>query len=70
MRLNNIALLKVVFPAVLLLWVSVVTAFAAIPCDLNEPDRDVPRLFPESTSYKTVYVSIGQRGGAPLLKKI
>ena len=70
MRLDNIALLKVIFPAVLLLWVSVLTAFAAIPCDLNDPDRDVPRLFPESTSYKTVYVSIGQRGGAPLLKKI
>jgi hypothetical protein len=70
MRLNNIALLKVIFLAVLLLYVSVVPAFAAVGCDLNDPDRDVPRLFPESTSYKTVYVSIGQRGGAPLLKKI
>jgi hypothetical protein len=70
MRLNNIALLKVIFPAVLLFCVSVAPALAAIGCDLNDPDRDVPRLFPESTNYKTVYVSIAQRGGAPLLKKI
>jgi hypothetical protein len=43
---------------------------AAVGCDLNDADRDVSRLFPDSTRYKTIYVSIAQRGGAPLLRKI
>jgi hypothetical protein len=70
MRLRTIAFLKAIFPAVLLFCVSVTPVLAATGCDLNDPDRDVPRLFPESTGYKAVYVSIGQRGGVPLLKKI
>ena len=37
---------------------------------MNDPDRDVARLFPESTGYKTVYVSISQRGGEPMLKRV
>jgi len=44
--------------------------FAAVCCDLNDPDRDVKRLFPESTGYKTIYVSITQKGGDALLRKI
>jgi hypothetical protein len=43
---------------------------AAVGCDLNDPDRDVKRLFPESTGYKTVYLSIDRRGGAALLAQI
>lgn len=45
-------------------------AWAAVGCDLNDPDRDVARLFPESTGYKTFYVSIRQHGGDKLLQKI
>ena len=45
-------------------------AWGAVGCDLNDPDRDVARLFPESTGYKTVYVSITQRGGEPMLKRV
>jgi hypothetical protein len=45
-------------------------AWGAVGCDLNDPDRDVARLFPESTGYKTLYVSVAQRGGDPLLTKI
>lgn len=44
--------------------------YAAVGCDLNDPDRDVRRLFPGSTGYKTIYVSISKRGGDDLLKKI
>ncbi|MBM3296435.1 MAG: hypothetical protein FJY83_02430 [Candidatus Aminicenantes bacterium] len=44
--------------------------FPAVGCDLNDPDRDVKRLFPESTGYKTVYVSIDRRGGRELLRRI
>jgi hypothetical protein len=45
-------------------------ALAAVGCDLNDPDRDVARLFPESTGYKTIYTSIQQKGGAPLLARV
>ena len=47
-----------------------VLLYAAVGCDLNDPDRDVKRLFPDSTGYKTLYVSISKRGGDDLLKKI
>jgi hypothetical protein len=45
-------------------------AWGAVGCELNDPDRDVKRLFPESTGYKTHYVSILNKGGEPLLAKI
>jgi len=44
--------------------------FAAVGCDLNDPDRDVARLFPGSTGYKTNYVSIDQKGGPALLAQV
>ncbi len=44
--------------------------YAAVGCDLNDPDRDVKRLFPDSTGYKTLYVSISKKGGDALLKQI
>lgn len=53
----------------LVLWLSL-PAGAAVGCDLNDPDRDVKRLFPESTSYRTRYVSIAKKGGAELLRDI
>ena len=43
--------------------------YAAVGCDLNDPDRDVKRLFPDSTGYKTLYVSISKKGGDDLLKQ-
>jgi len=42
-------------------------AWGAVGCDLNDPDRDVVRLFPESTGYKTIYTSIQKKGGEKLL---
>jgi hypothetical protein len=44
--------------------------WAAVGCDLNDPDRDVARLFPESTGYKTIYTSVAQKGGEDLLGRI
>jgi hypothetical protein len=41
-----------------LLVVMEVPVSPATGCDLNAPDRDVPRLFPESTSYRSKYVSL------------
>lgn len=63
------ALIKILL-ALLLSVFAASSALAAVGCDLNNPDRDVPRLFPESTSFKTVYVSIQKLGGPSLLKKI
>ena len=53
-----------------LLTAAVLVLHAAVGCDLNDPDRDVKRLFPGSTGYKTLYVSIAKKGGDDLLKKI
>lgn len=49
---------KAFFQALFLLTQMAVPIWAATGCDLNSPDRDVPRLFPESTSYKARYVSL------------
>lgn len=46
------------------------SAFAAVGCDLNDPDRDVSRLFPSSTGYKTRYLSIKTSGGDKLLARV
>jgi len=58
------------FLALLLVLTGYTGAWGAVGCDLNDPDRDVARLFPESAGYKTNYVSIDRKGGEPLLAKI
>lgn len=45
-------------------------AFAAVGCDLNDPDRDVKRFFPDSTSYRTEYLSVDKVGGEKLYQQI
>lgn len=45
-------------------------AYAAVGCTLNDPDRDIQRIFPVSTGYKTVFITIKERGGEELKKKI
>jgi hypothetical protein len=54
----------------LLVLAAALSLYAAVGCDLNDPDRDVKRLFPGSTGYKTLYVSISKKGGDDLLRKI
>jgi hypothetical protein len=44
--------------------------WGAVGCDLNDPDRDVARLFPESTGYKTTYTSILKVGGQKLMATV
>ena len=44
--------------------------WGAVGCDLNDSDRDVARLFPESTGYKTIYQSIQKKGGERLLATV
>jgi len=45
-------------------------ALGAVGCDLNDPDRDVARLFPGSSSFKTHYMAVDKKGGEPLLKQM
>ena len=69
----GMTMMKKISLMVLMVTVIVIPAqalFAAVGCDLNDPDRDVARLFPGSTGYKTNYVSIDQKGGAPLLAQV
>ncbi|MCX6563715.1 MAG: hypothetical protein NTU60_08930 [Candidatus Aminicenantes bacterium] len=54
----------------LIVFIAAAPLLAAVGCDLNDPDRDVKRLFPESTGYKTLYVTIAQKGGEPLLRRV
>jgi hypothetical protein len=46
------------------------TGFCAVGCDLNDPDRDIRRFFPESTGYKTAYLSVAKLGGEDLYREI
>ena len=59
----------------ILIMVSVVilacgVSFAAIGCTLNDPDRDVKKIFPQSTGYKTDFITIQDRGGEKLKKEV
>jgi hypothetical protein len=45
-------------------------AFAAIGCELNDPDRDIKKIFPRSTGYKTSYFTIKEAGGEKLKKEV
>jgi len=54
----------------LLAVILLIPLYAAVGCDLNDPDRDVKRLFPGSTGYRTHYRSISREGGKALLDKV
>jgi hypothetical protein len=43
---------------------------AAVGCSLNDPDRDVKRIFPQSTNYKTEYISLDSQGGDKIVAEI
>lgn len=44
--------------------------YAAVGCTLNDPDRDVVRVFPESTGYRTEFITIKEKGGQKLAERI
>jgi hypothetical protein len=45
-------------------------ALAAVGCSLDDPDRDVKRLFPDSTGYRTTFITLKEIGGESLQKDI
>lgn len=62
--------MKHVLIMIVLMLGAAMSLHAAVGCDLNDPDRDVKRLFPNSSGYKTYYVSVQQKGGKDLLAKV
>jgi hypothetical protein len=54
----------------LIIFVEIQNAFAAVGCTLNDPDRDIKRLFPKATNYKTEFIMIRERGGKKLAEEI
>ena len=56
--------------AFILLLAASPVAWSAVGCDLNDPDRDVARLFPGSTGYNTIYTSILLKGGRRLMARV
>lgn len=39
-------------------------------CTLNDPDRDIRRIFPEATGYRTEFIRIDERGGTELAAEV
>jgi hypothetical protein len=70
MRHGKLTLLRTVAALFIILRLGSGPAWGAVGCDLNEPDKDVARLFPASTGYKAVTVEIQKSGGQKLLAKI
>jgi hypothetical protein len=61
---------KILILAVVCLVFSGASLAAAVGCDLTDPDRDVRRLFPESTGYRTRYLSIDRLGGPAQMARV
>ena len=59
-----------ILPILVVLVLFAGSAWAAVGCSLNDPDRDVKRIFPESTGYKTTFVTIKEKGGEALKKEV
>lgn len=62
--------LRILLLSLLLFTVCTLPASAAVSCALNYPASDVARLFPESTSFKTIDFSFALHGGVPALRKV
>jgi len=56
--------------SMLIVFLSTQNTFAAVGCTLNTPDRDIKRLFPKATNYKTEFITIKERGGNKLSREI
>ena len=65
--MRHVKLLPILITIVL---TAVPAAFAAVGCTLNDPDRDIKRIFPQATNYKTDFITIEERGGEALAGRI
>jgi hypothetical protein len=69
-KVKDSPMMRLTVLSLILLLAGCSAAWCAVGCDLNDPDRDVARLFPESTGYKTIYTSISKKGGEKLLSTV
>jgi len=60
----------IVVVLVVLCLLSTEYVWSAVGCTLNDPDRDIKRIFPESTGYRTEFITIEEQGGKELLGEI
>ena len=67
---NSLKVISVLIAAIFTVIFACAISFAAIGCTLNDPDRDIQRLFPQSTGYKTDFITIQERGGEKLKKEV
>lgn len=56
--------------AALMVMAGASSARAAVGCTLRDPDRDIRRIFPKATGYKTEFITIQERGGAGLATEV
>jgi hypothetical protein len=62
--------MRKIIPAILFLLNFYIYAFAAVGCSLDDPDRDVKRLFPDSSGYKATFITLKEIGGEALQKDV
>lgn len=55
---------------ILMSFFGVQNVYAAVGCTLNDPDRDIKRLYPNATNYKTEFITLQDRGGKELAKEV
>jgi len=70
MRGDKLTILKIVAAFFIILSLGSGSAWGAVGCDLNEPDKDVKRLFPGSTGFKTIELELQKLGGQKLAAKV
>ncbi|MBL7115394.1 MAG: hypothetical protein ISS35_06480 [Kiritimatiellae bacterium] len=45
-------------------------ATGAVGCTLTDPDRDIRRIFPDATGYRTEFITIQERGGREFAQQV
>ena len=61
---------KKIILIILITFYSAGNLYAAIGCTLNDPDRDIKRLFQKATNYKTEFISIKQQDDKKLAEEL
>ncbi|KAF0219103.1 MAG: hypothetical protein FD174_2189 [Geobacteraceae bacterium] len=70
MRRGKIPFYAALAAFLLIMGLSSGPAWSAVGCDLNDPDRDVKRLFPGSTGYTAVTLEMKKMGGNKIAAQI
>ncbi len=68
--MRKLALILLLTLLLIIIGGAVTPVFSAVGCTLNNPDGDIKKLFPDSTSYKTTFIQIDQKGGRAIYNKL